>query len=229
MTCFALSFLSEGFSATSIICVGPGSGLYHIRASTLLRECRAATIVCFVMVWAFVCASRTHLHGPARSLSLSLSLSLSRLLLLTLWGPVWFLLLVCLVSCLPFFSCAEPVWFLLLFSLGLRWPFASMLSFGGARVVFAAAFRLLLVFACPLLALLGFLPWFGPAASAAVVPVLCAPLGAPVWFLLFCVRDCCCLVAWFPALLFFLVRGPCGFCCCFCLVPPPSMFDPTKK
>ena len=70
------------------------------------------------------------------------------------------------------------MWFLLLFSLGLRWPFASMLSFGGARVVFAAAFRLLLVFACPLLALLGFLPWFGPTASAAVVPVLCAPLGA---------------------------------------------------
>ena len=162
MTCFASSFLSEGFSATSIICVGPGSGLYHIRASTLLREYRAATIVCFVMVWVFVCASRTHLHGPARSLSLSLSLSLSRLLLLTLWGPVWFLLLVCLVSCLPFFSCAEPVWFLLLLFAWSPLALCFRAFLWGRPCGFCCCFSLgarrpwLLVFACPCLLCLVF-------------------------------------------------------------------------
>ena len=96
----------------------------------------------------------------------------------------------------------------MVFAAGLLGFLPSFFFLCGARVVFAAAFRLvstgpllpcfplgapvwflLLLFAwCPaalvaclclsLLALLGFLPWFGPAASAAVVPVLCAPLGA---------------------------------------------------
>ena len=158
--------------------------------------------------------------------SLSLSLSLSRLLLLPLWGPVWFLLLVCLVSCLPFFSCAEPVWFLLLFSLGLRWPFASVLSFGGARVVFAAAFRLVPGGLCCLfLLVLACFAWF----FALVWPCgfccccagpLCALGGARMVFAVLCAGLLLLsrLVSRPPL---FPCAGPVWFLLLFLLGPPP--------